>query len=136
MRHSIIVVGSEEQRSQPPPKLAKQDDESTRTTTWYACLNQDNSVRLLDDSKNVLLRSLLVPVLAYRIYLLVQTPQLRSGTRPLILARGRSLASRIAAYAGSWGGGDVVKADQSDEPPLGPTRFLIDGEGNLKLHAD
>lgn len=136
MRHSIIVVGSEEQRSQPPPKLAKQDDESTRTTTWYACLNQDNSERLLDDSKNVLLRILLVPVLAYRFYLLVQNTKLWSGKRPLILVRGRSLASRIAAYAGSWGGGDVVKADQSDEPPLGPTRFLIDGEGNLKLHAD
>jgi hypothetical protein len=135
MRHAIIVVGSEEQRGQQLPKLAMLDDEATRTTTWYACTNQDNPERLLDDVRNVLMRIFLVPVLSYRIYLLAQNTRLWSGKRPLILVRGRSLASRIAAYAGSWGGGDVVKADQGDEAPLGPTRFLLDDDGNLKLHA-
>ena len=135
MRHAIIVVGSEEQRGQPVPKLAMLDDESTRTTTWYACTNQDNPKRLLDDVGNVISRIVLVPVLAYRIYLLVQNTKLWSGKRPLILLRGRGLSSRVAAYAGSWGGGDVVKADHSDDPPLGPTRFLLDDDGNLKIRG-
>ena len=89
MRHAIIVVGSEEQRRQPAPKLAMLDDEATRTTTWYACTNQDDPERLLDDVRNVILRIVLVPVLAYRIYLLVQNTKLWSGKRPLILLRGR-----------------------------------------------
>ena len=136
MRHAIIVVGSEEQRGQPAPKLAMLDDEATRTTTWYACTNQDNPERLLDDVRNVILRIVLVPVLAYRIYLLAQNTKLWSGKRPLILLRGRGLSSRIAAYAGSWGGGDVVKVDRDDEPALGPTRFLLDDDGNLKMRGD
>ena len=136
MRHAIIVVGSEAQRGQPAPRLAMLDDESTRTTTWYACTNQDSPKRFLDDVGNVILRSVLVPVLAYRIYLLVQNTKLWSGKRPLIVLRGRGLSSRVAAYAGSWGGGDVVKADSSDYPPLGPTRFLLDDDGNLKIRGD
>ena len=136
MRHAIIVGGSEEQRGQPVLKLAMLGDESTRTTTWYACTNQDKPERLLDDVGNVILRIILVPVLAYRIYLLVQNTKLWSGKRPLILLRGRGLSSRVAAHAGSWGGGDVVKADRSDDPPLGPTRFLLDDDGNLKIRGD
>lgn len=136
MRHAIIVVGSEEQRGQPAPKLAMLDDESTRTKTWYACSDQHNPAVLLDDRGSVLMRFLLVPLLAYRFYLLVQNTKLWSGKRPLILVRGRSLSSRVAAYAGTWGGGDVVKADQTDAAPLGPARFLLDADGNLKVHAD
>jgi hypothetical protein len=78
----------------------------------------------------------MVPLLAYRFYLLVQNTKLWSGKRPLILVRGRSLASRVAAYAGSWGGGDVVKSDQTELAPLGPTRFILDADGNLMLRAD
>ncbi|HSG97286.1 MAG TPA: hypothetical protein VLA11_04790 [Woeseiaceae bacterium] len=135
MRHAIIVVGSEEQRGHSAPKLAMLDDESTRTTTWYACTNQDKPERLLDDVGNVILRMFLAPVLAYRIYLLVQNTKLWSGKRPLLLLRGRGLSSRIAAYAGTWGGGDVVKVDRNGEPPLGPTRFLLDDDGNLKIRG-
>lgn len=136
MRHAILVVGSEEQRGQPAPKLEQTDDDSTRTTTWYACSNQEDPKRLLDDLSNILLRVLLVPVLAYRFYLLVQNTKLWSGKRPLILVRGRSLASRVAAYAGTWGGGDVVKADRRGEPPLRPTRFLLEADGTLRMLAD
>ena len=88
------------------------------------------------DTRSVLLRLLRVPVLSYRLYLLVHNTKLWSGKRPLILVRGRSLSSRVAAYAGTWGGGDVVKADLGDAAPLGPTRYLIDHEGNLKLCVD
>ena len=135
MRHAIIVVGSEEQRGQPTPKLAMLDDESTRTTTWYACRNQDDPSRLLDDNRNIFARIFLTPMLAYRFYLLVQNTKLWSGKRPLLVIRGRSLTSRIAAYAGNWGGGDVVMAEGKDEPPLGPTRFLLDDEGNLRMYS-
>lgn len=135
MRHAIIVVGSEEQRRQPAPKLAKQDDEAVRMSTWYASLDQDDPSRLLDDSGGVFIRMLLVPVLAYRFYVMVQNTKLWSGKRPLLLLRGRGLSSRIAAYAGTWGGGDVVKVDRNGEPPLGPTRFLLDDDGNLKIRG-
>ena len=135
MRHAIIVVGSEEQRRQPAPKLAKQDDEAVRMTTWYASLNQDNPTRLLDDTGGAK-RILLMPLLAYRFYVTVQNTKLWSGKRPLILVPGRSLASRVAAYAGTWGGGDVVMAECSAGGSFGPTRFLLDENGNLKLRAD
>ena len=107
-----------------------------RTITWYASLDQRNPNRLLDDSGNAFTRLLIAPVLAYRFYVMVHNTKLWSGIRPLILVQGRSLASRVAAYAGTWGGGDVVMAGLSNGAPLGPTRFLLDEDGNLKLHSD
>ncbi|MDJ0749808.1 MAG: hypothetical protein QNJ11_10015 [Woeseiaceae bacterium] len=135
MRHAIIVVGSEEQRALPVPEVKLRDDEAVRTSTWFACSNQDDPSLLLDE-RGVLTRLVLAPILFYKFYLLVHNTKLWAGKRPLLLLRGRSLASRIAAYAGSWGGGDVVKADQTDASALGPTRFVLDADGNLKLHAD
>jgi hypothetical protein len=135
MRHVISVVGSEEQRRQPLPELILPGGEAVRITTWFASSDQKNPTPLLDDRKNPIVRILLAPVLAYRFYLLVQNTRLWSGKRPLLLVRGRSLLSRIAAYVGTWGGGDVVKADLTDHPPLSPTRFVIDADGNLKLHV-
>jgi hypothetical protein len=136
MRHAIVVVGSEQQRGQAPPKICLRENESVRMSTWYACADQDNPAHLLDDCRSGVQRLHLVPLLAYRFYLFVQNTRLWSGKRPLIVVRGRSLASRVAAYAGSWGGGDVVKADFTDEPPLGPTRFVLDVDGNMKLRGD
>lgn len=135
MRHAIIVVGSEECRSWTLPTVVLRDNEPIRTSTWYASTSQQDYSRLLDDIESVIFRMLLVPFLAYRFYLLVQSTKLWSGKRPLVLVRGRGLASRVAAYAGTWGGGDVVKADLSPEKPLGPTRFLLDVDGRLKLRA-
>lgn len=135
MRHAIIVVGSEAQRREPDPRVVPQEGEPLRSTTWFARSNEQDSAPLLEDFRSALRRMLLVPLLAYRFYLLVHNTRLWSGKRPLILVRGRGLASRIAAYAGTWGGGDVVKADQTDARPLGPTRFILDADGNLKLYA-
>ena len=136
MRHAILVIGSQSQCSEPRPKIHLGDNENLREIEWYACENQEKHHNLLDDTRSVLLRLLRVPVLSYRLYLLVHNTKLWSGKRPLILVRGRSLSSRVAAYAGTWGGGDVVKADANDAAPLGPTRFLADSEGNLKLYID
>ena len=136
MRHAIFFVGSKKQRSWPAPELAMRDEEAVRMTTWYAGLNQSNSSRLLDDLGSAFIRMLLVPVLAYRFFVMVRNTKLWSGQRPLILVQGRSLASRVAAYSGTWGGGDVVMAESSDEVPLRPTRFLLDENGNLKLRGD
>lgn len=133
MRHAILVVGSEEQRLQAPPEVCLLDDETVRQTTWYACSNQQAPNDLLDDCRSIVLKFLRAPVLAYRIYLLAHNTRLWGGKRPLILVRGSALSARIAAYAGSWGGGDVVKADQLDEPPLGPTRFVLQPDGKLRL---
>ena len=134
MRHAILVVGSDAQRSLGQPNLVLLNNEPVRTSTWFACANQQDPERLLDDSPGFLVRLLLAPLLAYRFYLLVHNTKLWSGRRPLILVRGRSLSSRVAAYSGNWGGGDVVKADQDDVAPLGPTRFVIAADGSLKLH--
>jgi hypothetical protein len=134
MRHAIVVVGSKEQDAQPVPKLALRDDEPVRTLRWYACTRQADPSRLLDDVGNVFLRILLVPVLAYQFHLLVQNTKLWAGKRPLVLIRGRSLSSRVAAFAARWGGGDIVKADLSDEPPLSRTRFVLAEDGSLKLY--
>ena len=82
------------------------------------------------------MRMLITPILAYQFYVLVHNIRLWSSKRPLILVQDRKLASRVAAYAGTWGGGDVVKADQTDVPPLGPTRFVLDSEGRLKLRSE
>jgi hypothetical protein len=136
MRHVIVVVGSEEQLEQAAPKLPKQDDESLRVTTWYASLDQSSTADLLDDRSSAIMRILTAPVLAYRFYVLVHNIRLWSSKRPLILVQDRKLASRVAAYAGTWGGGDVVSPNASATTPLGPTRFLLDENGNLKLRTD
>ena len=133
MRHAILVIGSQSQDALPLPEIALTDNEAVRISTWYANLKQSREARLLDDEPSLFLRMLLMPVLAYRIYALVHNTKLWGGKRPLVLVRGRSLSSRLAAYAGSWGGGDVVKADSTDAAPLGPTRFIISGDGKLEL---
>ena len=133
MRHAIVVVGSAEQKARPVPQLVLRDDEPVRTSTWYARTRQDDSSRLLDDRGNVIVRILLAPVLAYQFYLLVQNTKLWAGKRPLVLVRGRRLSSRVAAFASKWGGGDIVKADLSDEPALSQTRFVLAEDGRLEL---
>ena len=136
MRHAIVVVGSDAQREQPLPTLQFGDDERLRCTTWYAGSDQEGGSRLLDDQGSLVTRLLLAPLLAYRFYILVQNTKLWSKSRPFILIRGRSFSSRLAAYAGSWGGGDVVQADAPDVVPLRPVRFLLDEDGSLKMRAD
>ena len=133
MRHAILVIGSQSQCNEPWPTVHLGDNEILRETSWYACENQEKHQNLLDDTRSVLLKLLRVPVLSYRLYLLVHNTKLWSGKRPLILVRGRSLSSRVAAYAGTWGGGDVVKADTTDAAPLGPTRYLLTADGRLAL---
>ena len=134
MRHVIVVVGSDEQRRQALPQVRLLDNESIRESTWYACRSQAEPKDFLDDSRSVLARLFLIPLLAYRFSLLVHNTRLWAGKRPLVLVRGRSLSSRVAAYAGSWGGGDIVKADELNEPALGPTRYILLPDGSLKLH--
>src|SRR5210317_1380370 len=136
MRHLIIVVGSEDQRRQSLPQVRLLGDEPVRESTWYACRSQDHPSNLLDDSRSFVLRLTLLPILAYRFYLLVHNTRLWAGKRPLILIRGRSLSSRIAAYAGQWGGGDVVMPSESDKSLLGPTRYLLLPDGHLELRQD
>lgn len=136
MRHAIVVVGSEEQRREPVPGVRLRDAERLREMTWYACADQANPASLLDDSRSLLIRLILAPLLAYRFYLLVHNTRLWSGKRPLILIRGRNLSGRVAAYAGSWGGGDIVKADFLTDAPFGPTRYLLKSDGTLRLRGD
>ena len=136
MRHVIVVVGSDEQRRQALPQVRLLDNESIRESTWYACRSQDDPQDLLDDSRSVVAQFVLLPLLAYRFYLLVQNTRLWAGKRPLVLVRGRSLSSRVAAYAGSWGGGDVVMPSRSGDTLLGPTRFLLLPDGSLELRVD
>jgi len=93
-------------------------------------------VELLDDARSFVLRLFRAPMLAYRFYLLVHNTRLWSGRRPLILIRGRSMSSRLTAYAGRWGGGDVVIPSESGEPVLGPTRYILLPDGSLELRAD
>ena len=136
MRHLITVVGSQEMLRQGAPVLQLRDGESLRNITWYACSKQDEPDNLLDDARSFVLRLLRAPLLAYRFYLLVYNTKLWSGRRPLILIRGRSLSSRIAAYAGRWGGGDVVMPSESGKSLLGPTRYILLPDGSLELRAD
>jgi hypothetical protein len=136
MRHVITVVGSQEMLRQGSPVLQLRDGEGFHETTWYAATKQDPPVTLLDDSRSLIVRLMRVPVLAYRFYLLVYNTKLWSGRRPLILVRGRSLSSRVAAYAGRWGGGDVVMPSESGKSLLGPTRYLLLPDGSLELRAD
>jgi hypothetical protein len=135
MRHVITVVGSEKEHRQPLPELIMPGGETVRMTTWFASSDQKNPEPLLDDRNNPIVRILIAPLLAYRFYLLVHNTRIWSGKRPLLLVRGRSLPSRIAAYAGTWGGGDVVEPEVAGEPPLGPTRFLLEPDGKLKIRG-
>lgn len=136
MRHGIIVVGSKKQREEPVPDVVLRDSETLGTTTWFANTSQQESAQLLDDMGSVIVRAFLAPILAYRFYLLVHSTKLWSGKRPLILIRVRSLSSRIAAYAGSWGGGDVAMPAVSDKLLLAPTRYLLLPDGSLELCVD
>lgn len=112
------------------------DNDKLHEVTWFASTKQEKPLKLLDDSESRLLALMRAPLLAYRFYQYVHGIKLWSGKRPLILVRGRRLSSRVAAYAGAWGGGDVVKADLSDAVPLGPTRFVLAADGSLKLKED
>lgn len=136
MRHVIVVVGSREQLQQAAPKIQPREGESQRETTWYACRDQDHPDKLLDDTGSLLLQILRAPFLAYSLYQQAHSTKLWSGKRPLVLVRGRSFASRLAAYAGKWGGGDIVMTGLSGKPPLGPARYILDADGNLSLRED
>ena len=136
MRHAILVVGSDTHRSLDRPNLVLRNDEPVRFNTWFACRDQKNPGTLLDDSASFVARLFLAPFLAYQFYLMVHSTKLWSGKRPLVLVRDRGWSSRVAAYSGTWGGGDVVKVEQGSAPPLGPTRFILDEDGNLTLNAD
>jgi hypothetical protein len=133
MRHVIIVVASHEQLVEPPPKIKPRDGEAQREITWYACRNQERPANLVGDAGNFVVKLLRAPFLAYRFYALVHSTKLWSGKRPLILLRGRSFTSRVAAYAGHWGGGDVVMPIGPGSTPLGVTRFELDTQGKLQL---
>ena len=135
MRQVIVVVGNQTQRGQKVPALSLPDDEAVRMFTWYACTNQDDPSQLLEERSKIV-RWFLVPMLAYQFYILVQNTKVWAGKRPLVLIRGRGLASRLAAYAGTWGGGDVVNVDQAGAAPLGPTRYVLDADCNLKMRRD
>ena len=136
MRHVIVVVGSREQLQQTAPRIQPRDGESQRETTWYACRNQNDPGDLLDDSGSLLLKVLRAPLLAYNLYQQVHSTKLWSGKRPLVLVRGRSFTSRLAAYAGRWGGGDIVMPSEHGQALLGPTRYLLLPDGSLELRAD
>ncbi len=136
MRHVIHVVGSQVQLETPPPRIQSAGSENRHETTWYACADQQHPANLLDDTGSAVLRFLRSLVLCYRFYQLVHGVKLWSGSRPLILIRERSFSGRVAAYAGTWGGGDVVMPETAGETPYGPTRFILDENGELKLHAD
>jgi hypothetical protein len=107
--------------------------EPQREVTWFACSDQKRPANLLDDSGSFVMKALRAPYLAYALYQQVHSTKLWSGKRPLVLVRGRSFASRIAAHAARWGGGDVVMPAIAGVVPLGPTRFELDAKGQLKL---
>lgn len=136
MRHVIHVVGSHDEQVEAAPKILPREGETQRETTWYACRDQQNPTRLLDDSGSFVVRVLRAPLVAYSLYQQVHSTKLWSGKRPLIVVRSRSLASRVAAYAGRWGGGDVVMRASGVVAPLGPTRYLLHDDGKLELRAD
>ena len=136
MRHVIVVVGSEEQRRQARPQVRLLDNEAVRESTWFACRSQEDPRNLLDDSRSILVRLAMLPLLAYRFYLLVHNTRLWAGKRPLVFIRDRHLSSRMAAYAGRWGGGDVVMPSELGDRLLGPTRYLLLPDGSLKLRVD
>lgn len=133
MRHVIVVVGSCAQLEEPAPQIKPRPGESQRETTWYACRNQERPTNLLDDVDGLAVKLLRAPFIAYSLYQQVHSTKLWSGKRPLVLVRGRAFASRLAAYAARWGGGDVVMPGVAGEAPLGPTRFELDADGELQL---
>ena len=135
MRHVIVVVGSREQLQQAAPRIQPREGESQRETTWYACGDQDNPAVLLDDAGSPLVKILKAPLLAYNLYQQVHSTKLWSGKRPLVLVRGRSFTSRLAAYAGRFGGGDIVMPASGETAPLGPVRYLLLEDGNLELRT-
>lgn len=136
MRHAIVVVGSKVQRDLPVPELSLRGDEPVKTRKWYANRRQKEDAVLFGDIGSVVVRSVLAPVLAYELYTLVHNTKLWSGSRPLLIICGRDFASRIAAYAGTWGGGDVVWADGEDKRPPGPARFVLQDDGRLRLFGE
>lgn len=136
MRHVIHVVGSHDDRVGTAPKILPREGETQRQTTWYACRDQQNPSRLLGDAGSVVAQALRAPFLAYNFYQQVHSTRAWSGKRPLIVVRGRSFANRVAAYAGRWGGGDVVMPVAAHTAPLGPTRYLLHDDGRLELRAD
>jgi hypothetical protein len=136
MRNLITVIGSDEALLEGRPAINLRDGEGLREIIWYACSKQDDPVNLLDDARSLVFRLLRAPLLAYQFYVFVHNTKLWSGRRPLILIRGRSLSSGIAAYVGHWGGGDVVMPSEPAEPLLGPTRYLLLPDGSLELRAD
>lgn len=136
MRHLLTVIGGKETLLQNVPEVQLRDGQGLRNITWYVCSKQHEPENLLDDAHSLFFRLLRAPLLAYRFYLLVYNTKLWSGRRPLILIRGRSLSSRIAAYAGLWGGGDVVMPSDSGKSLLGPTRYLLLPDGHLELRED
>jgi hypothetical protein len=79
------------------------------------------------------MRAFRAPFLAYGLYQKVHSTRVWSGKRPLIVLRGHTLSARVAAYAGRWGGGDIVMRRDSDTQPLGPTRFILLPDGSLEL---
>ena len=133
MRHVIVVVGSHKQLEEPLPRIKPRKGETQREMTWYACNDQAQPANLLDDAGSFVIKMARAPVVAYRLYQQVHSTKLWSGRRPLVLVRGRSFASRVAAYAARWGGGDVVMPAVAGVAPLAPTRFQLDADGKLQL---
>ena len=133
MRHVITVIGSREQMAEATPKIRPRQGEAQRDMTWFACRDQEGPGKLLDDLDSVVLRIVQAPLLAYKLYQQVHSIKLWSGKRPLVLVRGRTLSSRIAAFAGRWGGGDVVMPATPGIAPLGATRYLLLDDGSLEL---
>ena len=133
MRHVITVIGSREQMAEAAPKIKPRQGEAQRETTWFACRDQEAPGTLLDDIGSVVLRFVQAPLLAYNLYQQVHSTKLWSGKRPLVLVRGRTLSSRVAAFAGRWGGGDVVMPAAPGTAPLGATRYLLLDDGSLEL---
>lgn len=133
MRHAIVVVGSREQLAQPLPDLVLRNNEPVHMSNWFANWGDQPESRLLDDVGNIIIRLVLAPFLAYKFYTLVHNTKTWSGKRPLLLIRDRRLTSRVTAYAGAWGGGDVVKADLKETAALGPVRFVLAADGRLTL---
>ena len=134
MRHVIHVVGSEAQFRLERPRILPGGKESQHETTWYACADQKNPANFLDDSGSFIVRFLRGLAMGYNFYQHVHGTKLWSGGRPLILVRDRSFSSRVAAYTGTWGGGDVVMPAVDGGKLLGPTRFVLAEDGSLKLH--
>lgn len=136
MRYVLAVIGSQEQKNKAVPRIVLGDSETLHDSVWYACRNQDTPSGLLDDTGSFVLRMLRAPLLAYDLYHHVHAIKLWSGKRPLVIVRGRSLASRVAAYASRWGGGDVVMPVGPEVKVLGPTRYLLLEDGRLELRSD